>query len=168
MYSVLKIANKKWSLIIIFFSNFPTNVFLLSIIFQLYVFAFQNQHFQIDMHFMKWQEDRCQLDFQLQKRRFIHKCLFVCQSAKHLNSWKSSSFIIHPSSIIILHSSFIILHSSFLHFATFKLFSLFYRPSFSPITPPQIVANILSFGGQMWPKGPSACCCQSGPILLPS
>ena len=52
-------------------------------------------------------------------------CLFVCQSAKPLNSLKSSSFIIHPSSIIILHSSFIILHSSFLHFATFKLFSLF-------------------------------------------
>ena len=38
-------------------------------------------------------------------------CLFVCQSAKPLNSLKSSSFII--------------LHTSFLHFATFKLFSLF-------------------------------------------
>ena len=39
----------------------------------------------------------------------------VCSSAKPLNSLKSSSFIIHPSSFIILH------------FATFKLFSLFNR-----------------------------------------
>ena len=37
-----------------------------------------------------------------------------------------TTFIFHHSSII-LHSSFIILHSSFLHFATFKLFSLFNR-----------------------------------------
>ena len=36
-----------------------------------------------------------------------------------------SSIIIHPSTFILQHSSFIILHSSFLHFATFKLFSLF-------------------------------------------
>ena len=36
-----------------------------------------------------------------------------------------SSLILHHSSCIILYSSFIILHSSFLHFATFKLFSLF-------------------------------------------
>ena len=50
----------------------------------------------------------------------------VCLSSKPLNSLKSSSFIIHLSSFIILHSSFIILHSYFLHFATFKLFSLFY------------------------------------------
>ena len=45
--------------------------------------------------------------------------------AKPFNNLKSSSFIIHLSSFIILQSSFIILHSSFLHFATFKLFSLF-------------------------------------------
>ena len=43
---------------------------------------------------------------------------FVCHKSKPFNSLKSSSFI-------ILHSYFIILHSSFLHFATFKLFSLF-------------------------------------------
>ena len=35
-----------------------------------------------------------------------------------------STFILHHSSFIV-HSSFINLHSSFLHFATFKLFSLF-------------------------------------------
>ena len=52
-------------------------------------------------------------------------CLFVCHKAKPFNSLKSSSFIILHSYFIILHSSFIILHSSFLHFATFKLFSLF-------------------------------------------
>ena len=78
--------------------------------------------------------------FQSQKQLYIHKCtsvcssvhLSVCQSQKPLNSLKSSSFIIHPSTFIILHlsfiihpSTFIILHSSFLHFATFKLFSLF-------------------------------------------
>ena len=45
-------------------------------------------------------------------------CPSVCSSSKPLNSLKSSSFVINPS-------SFIILHSSFLHFATFKLFSLF-------------------------------------------
>ena len=44
--------------------------------------------------------------------------LSVSQSQKPPNSFKSSSFIIHPL-------TFIILHSSFLHFATFKLFSLF-------------------------------------------
>ena len=58
---------------------------------------------------------------------------FICHKAKPFNSLKSSSFIIlHSyfiilhSYFIILHSSFIILHSSFLHFATFKLFSLFF------------------------------------------
>ena len=45
-------------------------------------------------------------------------CPSVHLSAYPLNSLKSSSFI-------ILHSSYIILYSSFLHFATFKLFSLF-------------------------------------------
>merc|ERR1711862_953989 len=57
---------------------------------------------------------------------YIHKCPFVrssvrqsvSQSQKPLNSLKSSSSIIHPSTLIIFHSSF-------LHFATFKLFSLF-------------------------------------------
>ena len=65
------------------------------------------------------------------KMLFVHSS--VCLSAKTLNSFKSSSFIIHPSSFIIhpsssfiiLHSSYIILHSFLLHFATFKLFSLF-------------------------------------------
>ena len=53
-------------------------------------------------------------------------CSFVC-----LSVWKQNPQqleIIPHSSLIILHhpSSFlIILHSSFLHFATFKLFSLF-------------------------------------------
>ena len=60
--------------------------------------------------------------FQSRKRLYNHKCLFVCpsvrSSAKPFNSLNSSSFIIHTSSLIILHSSF-------LHFATFKLFSLF-------------------------------------------
>ena len=84
--------------------------------------------------------------------------LSVRPSAKPLNSLKSSSFIFHHSpfiifhssfiiiyssfiniyssfiiihsSFIILHSSFIILHSSFLHFATFKLFSLFWYKYF--------------------------------------
>ena len=54
----------------------------------------------------------------------------VCQSAKPLNSLKSSSFIIYPSSFFIHpSSSFIILHhpsSFYLHFATFKLFSFFW------------------------------------------
>ena len=49
--------------------------------------------------------------FQSRKRLYNHKCLFVCLSAKTLNSLKSSSFIIHPSTFIILHSSFIILPS---------------------------------------------------------
>ena len=49
---------------------------------------------------------------------------FVCQSQKPLSSLKSSSFIIHPS-------TFIILHSFFLHFATFKLFSLFLSQKWS-------------------------------------
>ena len=67
-------------------------------------------------------------------------CPFVRPKAKPFNSLKSSSSIINLSSFIILHSSFIILHShfiilhssfiiihsSFLHFATFKLFSLFF------------------------------------------
>ena len=57
---------------------------------------------------------------------FTNVCPSVSQSAKPHNSLKSSSFIIQPSSFIILHSSLIILHSSFLHFATFKLFSLFW------------------------------------------
>ena len=52
-------------------------------------------------------------------------CLSVCPLSKPLNSLKSSSFILQPSSFINLHSFFIIPHSSFLHFATFKLFSLF-------------------------------------------
>ena len=68
--------------------------------------------------------------FQSRKRLYNHQCLFVCPfvrlSAKPLNSLTSSSFIIQPLSFIILHSSFIILHSYFLHFATFKLFSLFF------------------------------------------
>ena len=75
---------------------------------------------------------------------------FVRQSAKPLNSLKSSSFIfnfhrstfiihhssffihpssffVHPSSFFINPSSFLIHPSSFfLHFATFKLFSLFF------------------------------------------
>ena len=83
------------------------------------------------------------LDFQSQKRLYNHKCLFVrpfvcsfvCKTPQQLEIiiLHHSSFIIHPSSFIlhhssfILHSSFIILCSSFLHFATFKLFSLFTR-----------------------------------------
>ena len=56
----------------------------------------------------------------------------VRPSQKPLNSLKSSSFILHHSSFIILHSSFIILHHSssfYLHFAIFKLFSLFFDGS---------------------------------------
>ena len=66
-------------------------------------------------------------------------CLFVCLSISktpqqleiiilHHSSFilHPSSFFIHPSSFFIYSSSsFIILHSYFLHFATFKLFSLF-------------------------------------------
>ena len=54
-------------------------------------------------------------------------CPSVCQQ-NHSTAWNhhSSSLILHPSSFFIHPSSlFIILHSSFLHFATFKLFSLF-------------------------------------------
>ena len=79
--------------------------------------------------FLSWFPNYFHKYFQSQKQVYIHKylsvCLsvtnvhqFICQSKKPLNSLKSSSFIIHPS-------TFIILHSSFLHFATFKLFSLF-------------------------------------------
>ena len=60
------------------------------------------------------------LQSQMSVRSFVR--LFVCKTP---HSLKSSSFIIHHSSFITFHSSFIILHSSFLHFATFKLFSLF-------------------------------------------
>ena len=49
-------------------------------------------------------------------------CLFVCPSVLKQNP--STAWNPH------LYSSFIILHSSFLHFATFKLFSLFFDPSY--------------------------------------
>ena len=52
----------------------------------------------------------------------------VCKTPQQLEIiiLHPSSFFIHPSSsFIILHSSYIILHSFLLHFATFKLFSLF-------------------------------------------
>ena len=52
--------------------------------------------------------------FQSRKQLYNHKCHHPSSFIFH-----TSSFFIHPS------SSFIILHSSFLHFATFKLFSLF-------------------------------------------
>ena len=67
------------------------------------------------------------LHSQMSVRSSVHPSIhsFICLSAKPLNSLKSSSFIIYPSSFFIHHSSFIIPHSSFLHFATFKLFSLF-------------------------------------------
>jgi len=67
--------------------------------------------------------------FQSRKRLYNHKCLFVrlsvrpsvCKTPQQLEI-----IILHPSSFFIHPSSyFIILHSSFLHFATFKLFSLF-------------------------------------------
>ena len=79
------------------------------------------------------------LIFQSRKRLYNHQCLSVLPSViktpkqfeiiiLHHSSFilhHSSTFFIHPS--FILHSSFIILHSSFLHFATFKLFSLFMK-----------------------------------------
>ena len=55
-------------------------------------------------------------------------CQSVCKTPLHLEIiilHQHSSFIIHNSSFIIFQSVFIILQSSFLHFATFKLFSLF-------------------------------------------
>ena len=77
--------------------------------------------------------------FQSWKWLYIHQCPFVCLSVcsficpqnslaawNHHPSFHPSSFILHHLSFIIPHSSFIILHSSFLHFATFKLFSLFF------------------------------------------
>ena len=82
----------------------------------------------------------------------------VRHKSKPLNSLKSSYCIIHPSSFIILHSSFITLHSSFitlhssfLHFATFKLFSLFisfvivnlrFRSTLDKIKMLQIISSI--------------------------
>ena len=69
--------------------------------------------------------------FQLQKRLYNRKCLSVRLFVLKQNpstAWNHPSlFIIYLSSFIILHSCFIILHSSFLHFATFKLFSLFLK-----------------------------------------
>ena len=79
---------------------------------------------------------KCLQSFQLQKRLYIHKCLFirssVCQEAKPLNSLKSSSFILHHSSIIIHPSSFFIHHSSLtLHHSLFTIHhSSFIPPSF--------------------------------------
>ena len=66
-----------------------------------------------------------------QSRLYNHKCLFVRPLVSLQNpstAWNHhpSSFIIHPSSFFIHPSLFFInLHSSLLHFATFKLFSLF-------------------------------------------
>ena len=66
------------------------------------------------------------LHFQSRKRLYNHKCLFVRSfvhlSAKPLNSFKSSSSIIHPSSFIFLHSSFIIIHHSSFILPSFRDF----------------------------------------------
>ena len=66
------------------------------------------------------------LHFQSRKRLYNHKCLFVRSfvrlSAKPLNSFKSSSSIIHPSSFIFLHSSFIIIHHSSFILPSFRNF----------------------------------------------
>ena len=64
------------------------------------------------MNYSYWRNLYLRLSFQSQKRLYNHKCLFVCQLSKTLNSLKSSSFIIHSSSFIILHSSLIFLHHS--------------------------------------------------------
>ena len=85
-------------------------------------------------HLQKMMTAATNHNFQSRKRLYNHKCpsvrlsvhLSVRHKSKPLNSLKSSFFIIHSSSFLILHSSFNILHSSFLHFATFKLFSLFF------------------------------------------
>ena len=72
------------------------------------------------------------VSFQSQKQQ--SKCLFDCSfvslsvlKQNYSTAWNHhpSSFIFQPSSFFS-HTSFILLNSSFLHFATFKLFSLFY------------------------------------------
>ena len=56
---------------------------------------------------------------------YNHKCLFVHPSISKTTQ-QLEIIILHHLCFIILYSSFIIiLNSSFLHFATFKLFSLF-------------------------------------------
>ena len=71
------------------------------------------------------------VSFQSQKRLYNHKCPSVCSSV-WLSVLKTPEqleiIILHQSSFILHHSSFILHHlqSSFLHFATLKLFSLFW------------------------------------------
>ena len=60
------------------------------------------------------------LQSQMSVRSFVRP--YVCPSAKPLNSFKSSSSIIHPSSFIFLHSSFIILHHSSFILPSFRDF----------------------------------------------
>ena len=93
------------------------------------------KHQQYTWSLTSWHIFLFLLDFQSRKQLYIHKCLFVCQSQKPLNSLKSSSFIIlhHSSSffIILHHSSSFFIHPSFilqlLSFSAFLFLQMIFK-----------------------------------------